>query len=134
MAHESKEATTLQDLLTQFVKLWNAADYDKLAESFDEDIVIKKLDDPGSVSGIGNVLVYFNKNQKAKKPQFNIVEAEPAIIWGNSTVAQISGTAEYQDKIQEPKTVPVRFTFTFCRASQDENWEVINAFQAMRRK
>jgi len=133
MANEAHEASKLQHMLDEALKLWNEAKYDDLAKVFDEDIIIKKLDDPGSVSGIGNVLVYLDKSQKPKKPQFKIKHAEPAYIWADGTVAQISGTAEYQDKIQDPKIVPVRFTFTFNRDDEGDGWLVVNAFQARRR-
>jgi hypothetical protein len=120
------------DLLKEFnlgCQLWNAADYDELAKGFDVDIIMKKLDDPGSVSGIGNALVYLNKNQKSKHPHFN-ARVESRHVWGAGTVGQVSGTATYKDKQTDTTTTNVRFTFTYTRASEDERWLLINAFQA----
>ncbi len=110
--------------------LWNAAKYEELGKGFDVDIIMKKLDDPGSVVGIGNTLVYLNSNQRSKHPQFFPVAIEKIFIWGSGTIGQVSGTAKYQDKEADKKTTAVRFTFTYARASEDEDWLLINAFQA----
>lgn len=141
MFDKENERKKLKELLDQSVKLWNAGKYDELANSFDSDITMKKLDDAGSVSGIGNVLVYLNKNQKSKRPQFDHVKQESAFIWYWGTLAQISGTATYTDrepKVGEQRTkendpVQVRFTFTFCRDRDEVNcdWLLVNAFQAV---
>jgi hypothetical protein len=127
MAPATQEATKLQQIFEDSYKLWNEGRYDDLAKRFDVDIIMKRLDDPGSVSGIGNVLVYLNKNQAPKRPQFKPDTVEDPII--SDTVAQISGTARYLDKMGA-NPIPVRFTFTFTRADEDEDWLMINAFQA----
>ena len=138
MEDNSHEAVKLRHLLDEWLKLWNKGDYDKLAEVFDADIIIKKLDDPGSVSGIGNVLTYLNKNQKTKRPQFTIEHAEPVYVWDSGTLAQISGTGIYRDRTDEhakerdKSPLPVHFTFTFSRDGKDHDWLVVNAFQARR--
>ncbi len=123
--------TSLEDVFKHAWDEWNRGDYNKLGERFDVNIIMKKLDDPGSVVGIGNALVYLNENQKLKKPQFTPDKVDKPIIWANETVGQISGTARYLDKQGDPKgPTPVRFTFTFTRASDKEEWLIINLFQA----
>ena len=122
--------TSLEDVFKHAWDEWNRGDYNKLGERFDVNIIMKKLDDPGSVVGIGNAFVYLNENQKPKKPQFTAGNVEKPITWANGTVAQISGTAKYLDKQGDPKATPVRFTFTFTRASEKEEWLIINLFQA----
>jgi hypothetical protein len=138
MANKAEETTKLETLLRHSAKLWNAADYNKLAEVFDADIIMKKLDDPGSVSGIGNVVAYLNFSQKSKKPQFTIEHLDPPYLWDSGTLAHLSGTAVYQDRTQTPAhTVPpvsVAFTFTFCREDESHDWLMVNAFQAPRVK
>jgi len=123
------------DLLTAFneaCELWNAANYDKLAERFDADIIMKKLDDAGSIVGIGNALVYLNANQLLKHPKLEQIKAEKPLTWASDTIGQVSGTAQYKDKTKpaDGKITPVRFTFTFTRANDTEEWLIANAFQA----
>jgi hypothetical protein len=130
MATEEQMREELKNEFDRGVQLWNAADYDELGKGFDVDIIMKKLDDPGSVVGIGNALVYLNANQKAKRPKLSPVAIEHIFIWGGGTVGQISGTASYQDKDTDSRTTPVRFTFTYTRASEQEDWLLVNAFQA----
>lgn len=132
MSTEQEMKDDLKKEFAQGCDLWNAADYDALGKRFDVDIIMKKLDDPGSVCGIGNTLVYLNENQKSKHPHFDPVEVETPIVWAGGTVGQVSGTATYRDRDTDPdsKKVPVRFTFTYTRASDDEDWLLINAFQA----
>jgi hypothetical protein len=132
LLNKSHEATKLKAVLDKALTHWNQADYEKLAEVLDSDIIMKKLDDAGSVAGIGNVLVYLNYNQKSKKPQFRIEHIEPAYVWDSGMLAHISGTAVYQDKIQANETIPVTFTFTFRRDDQNHDWLMVNAFQAPR--
>ena len=129
MAIDSQQEK-LREVFDKACQEWNAAKYDELAKRFDVDIIMKKLDDPGSVSGIGNVLVYLNKNQAPKRPKFTPHTVETPIIWGHNTIGQISGTANYLDKEGDSESVPVRFTFTFVRTDGDEDWLMINAFQA----
>lgn len=122
-------------LLRQFrdqVDLWNGTNYDRLAERFDVNIIMKKLDDPDSVIGIGNVLTYLNKNQKPKAPQFTDVYIQDTFIWGEGKVAQITGTAIYQDRRNQMARTEVRFVFTYSRPSVHDDWLMVNAFQARR--
>lgn len=130
MANEQQMKAELEQEFHRGCDLWNDAKYDELGKSFDVDIIMKKLDDPGSVVGIGNALVYLNENQKSKRPRFTPSAIEKVFVWGEGTVGQVSGTATYQDKASDKKTTAVRFTFTYNRTSQNENWLLINAFQA----
>jgi hypothetical protein len=130
MSTEQEMKDELRREFERGCQLWNAADYNELGKRFDVDVVMKKLDDPGSMIGIGNTLVYLNENQKAKHPHFTPTAIEKIFIWGSGTVGQVSGTANYQDKEAEPKITAVRFTFTYTRSSEKEPWLLINAFQA----
>jgi len=123
-------ATDLRREFDEEIALWNAANYNELGKRFDVDVIMKRLDDPGSVVGIGNVLVYLNENQAQKRPRFEPVNVETPITWASGTVGQISGTATYLDKQGDSQTTPVRFTFTFARADNKEDWLLVNAFQA----
>jgi hypothetical protein len=58
MPNDQEMKDALREEFKRQVNLWNTANYEKLAERFDENIIMKKLDDPGSVIGIGNVLAY----------------------------------------------------------------------------
>ena len=50
--------------------LFNAGNYDEFGKFFDVDAVMKRVDDPGSISGIGNLMAYLNTHQKPQNPQF----------------------------------------------------------------
>lgn len=125
-------ATDLQTAFDEACRLWNEQKYDELGKHFDVDIIMKKLDDPGSIVGIGNVLVYLNEDQAQKKPMLEKIKPEEKNEWADHTVAQISGTAHYRDKAKDTTTTPVRFSFTFTRAKKEEDWLLINAFQSRR--
>jgi hypothetical protein len=108
-------------------KLWNDVNYDDLGELFDVDIIMKKLDDPGSVVGIGNALTYLKKNQVVRRPQFNVTRQFSP--YKSPLLVQVSGEGKYLDKTGEAE-IPVLFTFTFKREKEDKEWLLVNAFQA----
>jgi hypothetical protein len=95
----------------------------------DIDIIMKRVDDPGSVVGIGNVIAYLNGHQASQQPQFDGVKIE-TVRGANELNGQISGTAYYQDKKHVNTKIPVRFTFTFARQDVSEDWLLVNAFAA----
>lgn len=131
MPHDQEMKDALREEFKRQVDLWNATNYEKLAERFDVNIIMKKLDDPDSVIGIGNVVAYLTKNQKSKAPQFRDVYIEDIFIWGAGKVAQVIGTAKYQDRRNhEETTTSVRFVFTYSRSSVQDDWLMVNAFQA----
>jgi hypothetical protein len=132
MPNDQEMKDALREEFKHQINLWNATNYDKLAERFDENIIMKKLDDPGSVIGIGNVLAYLNKNQKSKAPQFTLDDIQDVFIWGAGTIAQVVGTATYQDRRTQTPTTEVRFVFTYSRSSVHDDWLMVNAFQARR--
>lgn len=136
---QEKEKEALDALIKTYDKVvahWNKAEYDELAELCDANIILKKVDDSDSIVGIGNVLVYLNKLQKPKKPQFLADQVLFKRVSRHYTLGQVSGTAEYTDNStrpghgEKPRKPPmkVRFTFILTRASSDEKWLVANAF------
>src|SRR5712692_10005853 len=94
----------------------------------DGDIIMKKVDDPGSVVGIGNVIKYLKGRQAQVGPQLTdiVCDGDP---YETDTMAQVSGIGQMHDKSGDTG-IPVRFTFTFTRGRKDEDWLVINAFAA----
>jgi hypothetical protein len=124
--HDLKD---LDEILELAIELWNDGNYEDLAELFDVDIIMKKLDDPGSVNGMGNALVYLKKNQYNKKPKLTVVHKNKWFVSDDKTLAQITGVGKYIDKLGEPE-LDVHFTFTFTRDRNDREWLLVNAFQA----
>lgn len=122
-------STDLEKAFAHACGLFNNTQYDQLLPLLDPDIIMKRVDDPGSIVGVGNVIAYLRGRQAQLQPQFSNVHVE-AIRGANGTNGQISGTARYQDEKKIPLTIPVRFTFTFARSSTDEDWLLINAFAA----
>ena len=119
----------LREAFDLVINHFNKTEYDELLRLMDGDIIMKKVDDPGSVVGIGNVISYLKGRQAQFRPELThiVCEGEP---WEQTgTMAQVSGTGQMHDKKGAPG-VPVRFTFTFTRGSEDDDWLVINAFAA----
>lgn|ERR1039458_6637550 len=122
-------STDLRQAFKKACDLFNDAKYTELAPLMDIDIIMKRVDDPGSVVGIGNVITYLNGHQAELQPQFEVVKAE-TVRGADGTMGQISGTAHYQDKKHVNVKILVRFTFTFTRDDVGEDWMLINAFAA----
>ncbi len=120
-------ATDLGQAFDQVSTLFNAGNYDELGKFFDEDAVMKRVDDPGSIAGIGNLMAYLNTHQKSQNPQFEGVKItskrEPS-----KTQGIVMGSAAYRDKKTDAKTIPVQFTFVFTRDDANSDWLLINAF------
>jgi hypothetical protein len=122
-------STDLKQAFNEVCELFNGASYDDLRPLMDIDIILKKVDDPGSVAGIGNVITYLNGQQASRKPQFRDVKIE-TVHGENGTNGQISGTAHYRDRKDDTAEIAVRFTFTFSRNDRADNWMLVNAFAA----
>jgi hypothetical protein len=122
----------LKEAFDLVINHFNKTEYDELLPFMDGDIIMKKVDDPGSVVGIGNVINYLKGRQAQFRPELTeiVYDGDP---WKQSgRMAQVSGTGQMHDKKGAPG-VPVRFTFTFTRGGEDEDWQVINAFAARKR-
>jgi len=127
-------STKLEEAFENVLNHFNAAEYDKLLPMMDGDVIMKKVDDPGSVVGIGNVINYLNGRQKLFKPKLDVVNRDYRCQEFSDTVGQVSGIGKMHDKTvgegAKKAPVPVQFTFTFTRANKEETWVVINAFAA----
>jgi hypothetical protein len=107
--------------------LFNDGKYEELLPAMHIDIVMKRVDDPGSVIGIGNVSAYLKGHQAQQQPQ--LLEPKFEHITGQSGMnGVISGTAYYQDKKHVPTRIRVRFSFTFTKEDPDDDWLLINTF------
>lgn len=120
-------ATDLQQAFKQAAALFNAGKYDELGALFHVDAIMKRVDDPGSIVGIGNLVAYLNTHQKSQQPQFEDVRIVSQ-RGDDGTQGIIIGTAKYRDKKQDHGTIPVQFTFVFTRDDNDSDWLLINAF------
>lgn len=120
-------ATDLGKAFDLVSTLFNEGRYDELGQFFDQDAIMKRVDDPGSISGIGNLMAYLKTHQKPQNPQFEDVKIsskkEP-----DATQGIVIGTAKYRDKKQDKNTIPVQFTFVFTRDDAKSDWLLINAF------
>jgi hypothetical protein len=125
-------ATDLKKAFDQVCELFNNGDYEKLAQYLDTDIITKKVDDPGSVVGIGNVTTYFKAHQTSRNPKIEKCEIEKLVVDSSQTYGQVNGIAEYRDKAKDTKTTAIRFSFTFTRGSANEDWYLINSFACAR--
>src|SRR6266481_1221261 len=107
-------ATDLGQAFDQVSQLFNAGNYDELGQFFDEDAIMKRVDDPGSIAGIGNLMAYLNTHQKPQNPQFEGVKITSK-KQPSSAQGIVIGTANYRDKKTDSNTIPVQFTFVFTR-------------------
>jgi hypothetical protein len=126
-------STILHEAFKEACKLFNAGKYEELGKVSDPDVIMKRVDDPGSIAGIGNFVVYLKTHQGSEKPQIEIetINVENEIVRGAAqTNGQISGTAEYRDKATDKETIPIRFAFTFTRKDNKAQWLLINVFAA----
>jgi hypothetical protein len=124
-------ATDLNEAFEMALVLFNNADYEKLAEQMHSDIVFKRVDDPDSIVGIGNVQVYFKARMLPQKPQLQDIKDKTFYPRDarHATNGQVSGTAYYQDN-KSGGPIHIRFTFTFVRKTDSEDWLLINGFAA----
>jgi hypothetical protein len=122
-------ATDLGEAFDLVLVVFNNADYEKLAEQMHPDIVFKRVDDPDSIVGIGNVKAYFIARMLPQRPQLLDVKDKTLYPkdWKHATYGQVSGTGYYRDN-RDP--IHVRFTFSFVRKNEGEDWMLINGFAA----
>ena len=120
-------STDLQQAFEHAAKLFNEGSYDELGRLFHIDAIMKRVDDPGSIVGLGNLIAYLNTHQKPLNPQFEDVKilSQKGV---DGTHGIVIGTAKYRDKKQDKATIPVQFTFVFTRDDTDSDWMLINAF------
>jgi hypothetical protein len=120
-------STDLQQTFEQAAKLFNDGSYDQLGRLFHLDAIMKRVDDPGSIVGLGNLIAYLNTHQKSQNPQFEDIKIQSQ-KGDTGTQGIIIGTAKYRDKKSDHGTIPVQFTFVFTRDATDTDWLLINAF------
>ncbi len=125
-------SASLATAFGEVCNLFNRKDYDGLAKCCDTDFIMKKVDDAGSIVGLGNVIVYLNTHQAAQNPKIENVNIDKEVVDPTETFGQVSGTAEYRDKATDKTTTAIRFIFTFTRGDKDADWMLINAFGAAR--
>ena len=127
-------ATDLKGAFDEVLALFNRTDYVALASKMDPDIITKRVLNPGSIVGIGNVQAYLIGRMKPLEPR--MLDLLDVTLYPNDEAgranalnAQVSGIAKYYDKQNGPST-PVRFIWTFARKNNTEDWALINAFAA----
>jgi hypothetical protein len=130
----AKDLTDLKGAFDEVLDLFNRTDYVTLASKMDPDIITKRVLNPGSIVGIGNVQAYLIGRMKPLEPRMVNLRDEtyyPSDPLAQATAmnAQVSGTADYHDKGSGPPT-RVRFIWTLARKSNAEDWSLINAFAA----
>jgi hypothetical protein len=119
-------ATQLLQAFKQASELFNAGKYDELGAMLSSNVILKRVGDPGSIVGIGNVLGYLNTHQKSQQPQFLNDRIQAQIE--KATQGIIGGTAEYRNKPGDRETIPVQFTFVFVRNDPNDDWMLTNLF------
>lgn len=124
----------LEVTFDEVLQLFNRTDYETLATKMDPDIITKRVLNPGSIVGIGNVQAYLIGRMKPLQPR--MLNLRDVTFYPNDQAAranalngQVSGIAEYYDNQNGPPT-PVRFIWTFARKNNAEDWALINAFAA----
>jgi hypothetical protein len=130
----AKDLTDLKGAFDEVLDLFNRLDYETLASKMDPDIITKRVLNPGSIVGIGNVQAYLIGRMKPLQPRMlNLKDVtyypSDQAAQANAMNAQVGGTADYHDKGSGPPT-RVRFVWTFARKNNTEDWSLINAFAA----
>src|ERR1700746_2719431 len=118
-------STDFEQTFEQAAKLFNDGSYDQLGRLFHLDAIMKRVDDPGSIVGLGNLIAYLNTHQKPLNPQFEDVKVQSRKA-ENGTQGIVIGTAKYRDKKSDHGTIPVQFTFVFSRDDTDSDWLLVN--------
>jgi len=130
----AKYVKDLEGAFDEVLELFNRTDYETLASKMDPDIITKRVLNPGSIVGIGNVKAYLIGRMKPLEPRMlNLSDVtfypSDQAARANAMNGQVSGIAEYYDKGGGPPT-RVRFIWTFARKNNTEDWSLINAFAA----
>jgi hypothetical protein len=118
-------AKDLRQAFQHAAELFNGGNMDEVGEIFDSDVIMKRVGDPGSVVGIGNVIAYL-KRQKRQNPQ--LLNAKITFQQEKGTQGIVGGTAEYKNRLGDSDTTPLQFTFVFARNDPNSNWRLINLF------
>lgn len=119
----------LKEAFHEALERFNGTEYLELRRLLDPDVILKRVDDPGSVVGIGNVMEYLLGRQKDLEPSLKLDEED----WKGVTYhpsGQVSGIGRYRDSKNDKDGTLVRFTFWFTRKTDQEPWLLINAFAA----
>ena len=119
-------AKELRQAFDQASELFNAGNYNELGAILSSNVILKRVGDPGSIVGIGNVMAYLNTHQKSQQPQF--VGPKIQMQLENGTQGVIGGAAEYRIKPGDRVMVPVQFTFVFVRNDPNDDWMLTNLF------
>src|SRR5258708_9173912 len=93
---------------------------------FEYDVIMKRVEHPGSVVGIGNVLAYLNTHQQSQKPQFVNVNIQLQKEAMAATHGIVSGNALFKNN--QGASIPIHFTFVFARNNPDRDWLLVNLF------
>jgi len=119
-------STDLKETFFTACDLFNRRKYDDLRPLMHTDIIMKLVDDPGSVVGIGNVITYLNGHQATKEPKIEGTE-HPKLRGEKGTLGQVIGTGRYRDK-KGADTFQIQYAFTFTRDNDKSEWMLINSF------
>ncbi len=118
----------LEQAFYEAIAAFNRGKYEEeLAPLLDPDIILKRVDDPGSVVGFANVMAYLRFQQGRLNPQLDVTK--PAFRPPSATLGQVSGEGVYHDR-KGDDGMAVRFTFTFTRADENDEWLLVNGFAA----
>jgi hypothetical protein len=127
-------AVNLMNAYHNIRDLFNAWNYNDLVAAMDANIVVKKVQHPDSISGIGNVSVYLNSQMLPLKPTFtnhtdiafhpNHLDAQASATYG-----LVRGVGDYVDNtVKGDKAIKVFFVWSFTRSYSTEDWMLVNVF------
>jgi SnoaL-like protein len=118
--------TDLGQTFQAAIDLFNAADYDTLAQLFHDNVEMKQVDDVVVVRTKEGVRTYLNTTQTQKQPQF--VTTDQLMADGGVT-GIISGYGQYADA-KGTAFKPVLYCFVFLRDA-NRNWLLRLGFAAL---
>jgi hypothetical protein len=126
-------AKGLQAAYDQVLGLFNKGDYPGLMGVIDADIILKRVLNPGSVVGIGNVEAYLRTHMMPLKPSFKNVAPTlfPKPPADQTAVnAHVRGEGDYyDDTVNKPAaSTHVHFVWMFTRSNTSEDWSLIHVF------
>ncbi len=133
--------TQLYTAFNNAVGFFNNGNYNTLLQYLHDTIIMKRVDDPTSVIGVGNVIAYLNGLQAPLRPVFTPTtqtEWSPTANSDNAVHANMSGSGTYQDNSLAytdvlgnphlPSTAfPVQYVFTYRRKTTSDFWLLVNA-------
>jgi hypothetical protein len=121
-------AKTVIDAFNRPVKDANGHfDYYTLLSIMDPDVVIKRVLNPGSIVGIGNVESYLNYHMGPNEAYLNYDQANWQLYPKNPTThGEVNGTGTYHDD-HGKTTATIKFTLVFARKTNKDNWALTSA-------